>query len=612
MKKKLLALVIAVIAIFALSVSASAEELHGWVENPDGTLSYYQYGNLYTDCFIYVAEKGNYRYVNEDGIMVENSWVFSNQEHTWSYFGKDGYSLYGWFDVDGVTYYFTDNHGEMATDCAVYDGEAYWAFDKSGNYYAINNTGWSFVAGNWHYITDKDYLVRGEVLDIDGTSYVFDYDANLASNEFVFCSFYDENGIYSDSRYAFAKADGTAVRNDWKWMPIEHDPNNGAWFYFDDKGAAVKGWQNIDGKRYFFLEFSGALQNTIIRDETGCYIFDENAYCYQCTEGWNFYDGAWYYIKEGRFAEGATKIDGDYYFFNGKLMADGLFYDGGDEYYAKADGKLAVNEWVNRYGSWYYYTENGAAKKSGFLEIDGKLYYFKYGYMQTDRVIYEDGKCYIVGYHDGVCQEATNGWIFDGADWFYAVDGDILTDGVYEIESGVFYAFDNYGHLYDYETTFDGQLVKNNGMVVTQEGWTTLNGSYAYVKSDATLANNEWLEIGGQNYYFEDFVLSSATLMLTDDDDYNLSLWKVNPDGTNTQLTADGWYALDAGFAYLRGGYAIRDEWLDWGGYRYYFGGDGRNVTGCTYDVFDPETYKYYSYYFDNNGHLRYGWILDE
>lgn len=44
--------------------------------------------------------------------------------------------------------------------------------------------------------------------------------------------------------------------------------------------------------------------------------------------------------------------------------------------YQNGDGTIAVNEWRQVWGYWYYFDENGNSKQNTWAEIDGKWYYF--------------------------------------------------------------------------------------------------------------------------------------------------------------------------------------------------------------------------------------------
>ena len=89
--------------------------------------------------------------------------------------------------------------------------------------------------------------------------------------------------------------------------------DNGAKYYFDDKGNCVTGWQKIDGQDYYFGE-------------------------------------------DGKMATGQFDVDGKTYFTG----EDGIFRTG----------------WQVINGQDYYYAENGEVTKNQFLDIDGTKYAF--------------------------------------------------------------------------------------------------------------------------------------------------------------------------------------------------------------------------------------------
>jgi glucan-binding YG repeat protein len=62
----------------------------------------------------------NHYYIDENGVMVTNSW--KQIENDWYYFGSDGKAITKkWYNIDGDDYYFTSG-GKMAYDAVVPGG----------------------------------------------------------------------------------------------------------------------------------------------------------------------------------------------------------------------------------------------------------------------------------------------------------------------------------------------------------------------------------------------------------------------------------------------------------------------------------------------------------
>lgn len=115
----------------------------------------------------------------------------------------------------------------------------------------------------------------------------------------------------------------------------------------------TSGWQEKDGKRYYF-------------DESG-----------RAHTGWLELGGQRYFLTDdGSAVTGWCEVDGAARYF----AADGTLYHGwleqdGAVYYLTADGTPAEG-WLDIDGERYYLTENGA-RHTGWLELDGKRYFFR-------------------------------------------------------------------------------------------------------------------------------------------------------------------------------------------------------------------------------------------
>ena len=179
-----------------------------------------------------------------------------------------------------------------------------------------------------------------------------------------------------------------------------------------------------------------------------------------------------------------AQIAGKYYKFNyaGVLYMDCM----GDDYRAKADGSLYINEWAGGSrqennldndlydnSSWRYYGADGKPYKNGFYEINNTTYYFdNFGIMVQNKVICKDG---------------------------------------------VYYIFDQ------------------NGAQIKNPGWNLQEGKWYYVKADGTLYLGV-LTDNGHNYYLTpEMVISKDFIKIND------ICYKIDSNGYMTMLT-DGFY----------------------------------------------------------------------
>lgn len=160
---------------------------------------------------------------------------------------------------------------------------------------------------------------------------------------------------------------------------------NGKKFYFEKDGAAHRGWKNLsDGTRYYFNSKDGFLYcNTTLKSSKGdIYIFGKDGKL--SKEGWTYYKSNYYYTgKYGYIYRGLKQIDGKYYYFDPekgyRYKNRKVTMENGDIYYFEADGSRFEGGFkelkYNGKTYTYYFQKNGKAKK-GWMNLDGKWYYF--------------------------------------------------------------------------------------------------------------------------------------------------------------------------------------------------------------------------------------------
>ena len=159
---------------------------------------------------------------------------------------------------------------------------------------------------------------------------------------------------------------------------------DGNWFYFGQDGKAVKGWQTIDGKRYFFDRLTGVqAKNTALNtDELQTHYFKDNG---EIATDLFFQSkaGDWYYNDEnGNTAHGRVTIHGKHYAFTDRAgtQIKGSYYaapSGPYKYFYDGNsGEILTNSFVaDQYGNWYYVNQEGTSVQ-GTQTINGETYYF--------------------------------------------------------------------------------------------------------------------------------------------------------------------------------------------------------------------------------------------
>ena len=149
---------------------------------------------------------------------------------------------------------------------------------------------------------------------------------------------------------------------------------NGKTYYFDPTtGVMQTGWQEIDGKKYFFMPEGYVL--------TGWYKFGSTYYYGNkdgaVVTGLQEIDGKTYYFSEDGIRQEACwqTVEGKKYFLGADGAALTGWYKFGNTYYYGDTKGAALTDWQEIEGYTYYFGEDGA-RRTGIQEIDGEQYIF--------------------------------------------------------------------------------------------------------------------------------------------------------------------------------------------------------------------------------------------
>ena len=327
-----------------------------------------------------------------------------------------------------------------------------------------------------------------------------------------------------------AKNNGTVVQNGW----VEY---NDGWFYARNS-VLVTGWQQIDGKWYYFEATSGSrpymYKNTMLVDgevhswdeylKTPVYYFTADGSLYSGPTGWRSY--LWnnrgtlintyiYVYSDGTVHHGWLNDNGSWYMLTSIMNKNSFFQaeENSPLYYFGSDGKMVTNNWVKmgQYqdsstvwgyaqgdgtfatgwkqidGKWYYFTEYHNAYPGGTYTIDGKEYKF-----DENGAWIEDG---------GSSSADLHGWIQRGGGaWlYYGSDGKFVT-GWQQID-GNWYFFDKTSGVMAADQIIEGCYVDANGVMKT--GWVQIGADWYYFGGDGAMKTG-WQQIDGNWYYFYD------------------------------------------------------------------------------------------------------------
>ena len=454
--------------------------------------------------------------------------------------------------------------------------------------------------GSRYYVKDGEIL-KGCVEKIDDSYYGFDWNGVMyADDDF---SIWNEEIQMAD--FYRAKADGSLYVNEW------YIPNEWSKCYYGADGKQYNGLHTIDGKQYYFSESGWLCTNQNVSTRDGKYYFcDEEGIATEQTlanNDWTEIDGKRYYVKDGELLKSCVEKIGDFYYgfdYKGIMYADCEFNiwnqetQKSDDYRAKADGSLYVNEWYkSEWGrSQQYYGADGK-QYNGLCTIDGKQYYFSSnGWLYTNTVVAdedEDGKYYFCD-EDGVAIERTlanNAWTEVDGKYYYVKDGELLRSCIEKI-GGSYYGFSSDGvmyadsdfyiwnpeiHEYDYyQAKADGSIYINEWYIPD----TSNENPHYYGEGGKAYVGLK--EVDGVLYYFKyDGERYQNTTVTVDGKCYY-----CDADGTVIELS-EGWNQIDGKRVYIKDGAIVKDRVIKIGDNYYGFDYSGNLYTDTGFNIWD-------------------------
>ena len=385
----------------------------------------------------FLTLNGKTYYLQSSGAMKTGWQKISN---TWYYFDSSGAMVSnGWRWINSKCYYF-DKNGKMAVDTWIgeyyVDASGAWVKDKqketdkwiqsSGRwwyrhadgsytrsgweyiggkwYYFDQNgwmvTGWQKVKGSWYYMESNGAMVSSDWKWINSKCYYFDKNGKMAANTWIDGSYVDASGawvkdkkqepdkwIRSSGRWWYRHGDGTYTRSDWEYI-------GNKWYYFDQNGWMITGWQKVSGS-WYYMESNGA----------------------RVADGWKWINNKCYYFdKNGKMAAD-TWIDGSYVDASGVWIKDKK----------QEPENVTKTGWVQYSGHWMYYNTDGSYVKSNWKSVNSIWYYFdQNGWMVTGWMTLSSGKYYLnpTKNSDGVEGAMLKGYKQIDGKWYYLRSGE--------------------------------------------------------------------------------------------------------------------------------------------------------------------------------------------
>lgn len=186
-----------------------------------------------------------------------------------------------------------------------------WLYRERDGWFA---QGWKYIDNQWYFFDTNCRMATGW-RNINGTWYYMSANGPMVTGwKYIGGEWY----YFNENR---------AMAVGWKYVV-------GKWHYLDASGAMLTGWQKI-GNQWYYLNGSGAMET-----------------------GWAYLYGKWYYLdNNGVMATGWKYVDDKWYYLNASGAMESNRWISGI-YFVKADGTMAVSEWVDN--DCYYIDENGA------------------------------------------------------------------------------------------------------------------------------------------------------------------------------------------------------------------------------------------------------------
>ena len=477
-----------------------------WYKGDDGDWYYVQDGKALTSCkaqidgkwyqFDYSGRMDNFDLnTDESGAIRTNSWFYDGTY--WYYYDENGETYRsGVYEIQGAKYYFNAS-SKLVVSKVCTDGTNCYIADENGHLTQITKDGWEQVDGTYYYVENGQLKTDG-VYKINGSWYAFADDGSMHAN-------------WASNQYR-AKADGSLYCSEW------YQDSNKKWYYYDENAKSVSGSVTI-GKDTYQFDTEGVLYtNSVMYQGVGIDLYkltDGNGKLVE-TPGWFYAAGDWYYVlDDGTLYKGILEENGVTYYLGPKMLKnEGFLEVDGVAYQVAENGlvtKIADGFHHGDIENHLYYVSNGKTATAGWLNVDGKWYYFAekeyagpyYAVTGTNYTI--DGKLYHFN-TDGTM--ASSGWsLYEDGSWYYAsASGELATGDV--ILDGTTYHFDKNGKLQSGVVVENGicKLYSKDGTLLetgNAQEWSLLGGDYYYLRDGVLLKSGAYRLSDGKWYGFD-------------------------------------------------------------------------------------------------------------
>ncbi|MCD7956074.1 MAG: N-acetylmuramoyl-L-alanine amidase [Lachnospiraceae bacterium] len=403
-------------------------------------------------------------------------------------------TLTGWQTVDGYTYYYKSD-GTMKTGLLKYQKQYYYlrkTADANGPKGSMV-TGF-YTIGDYTYYFSEEGIRQTGWQTINSKIYYFYTTGTVGAMA---------TGRVQIGKYYYYFTSAGKMKTGWVTL-------NGEQHYFKktgtvgaNKGRELTGWRTISGSVYYFNTTGSVGAMVTGRVQIGDYYYYFTS-AGKMKTGWVTVSGKKYYYKKsgtvgttkGRGFTGWNKIGGYYYYFTKKGVLKTSCWIS-SKYYVDENGRRLVST-VTPDG----YLVNAKGVKvslaKGWIELDGKYYYYKSGTKITGWLKYGGNYYYLDS--DGVRQ---TGWLTLKKKTYYLDSDGIRQTGWVLIDSKRYY-FNSSGVLQK-STTVDGVNLDENGVATTARVLLVAGHGQGDVGASA--------KISGTTYYESTLTRELATLV---------------------------------------------------------------------------------------------------
>ncbi len=173
----------------------------------------------------------------------------------WIYLDKNGDTLTGTKEIDGVIYNFNDD-GSIKQGLQEENGQSYY-YEKNG----LAKNKWVMISNKWYYFNEKGEMQKNKILTIDGRNYYVDSTGARVTG----LGYYNNKKYYFDANGQMLYGFVSMGQNQYYFMPVSGEMAinkavtiNGEEYRFDLNGMLIRNkWIN-DNK---YIGSDGKAQN---------------------------------------------------------------------------------------------------------------------------------------------------------------------------------------------------------------------------------------------------------------------------------------------------------------------------------------------------------------